>query len=151
MKNIADVTLKLYALDECSTYEGAYFDADFESNSVSTTMNMETCQKLAWDRFYSSQSPIILVTTQTLSSGDDSPVNKVLCQSSEIKQLTGGATLIPSSDKMAKIKVASRSCLGNHPKARATKIMNINETLLHNPDLAVIDSKGFINYVKRFN
>ena len=114
-KNISNVKLSVYALEECYIYEGAYIDTDFHSNMIFSNADINSCLEIV------SLAITKLFTTQTKSDG----VNQIRCGYDSIDYLSYGKMTLISSDKNANILISNQNC--NNPQ-----IINISEALVHN-------------------
>ena len=107
--------LSVYALDECSIYQGAYVDADFHSNFILSNGNISSCRK------GSSTYTYTLFTTETKSD----VANQIYCRYDYLDSLTRGKMTL-SNDENAKILISNEYC--NNPQ-----IINISEALEEEP------------------
>ena len=123
----ANVSLSLYALEECVTYTGAYVDSGF--SQTSTVRDVTSCSS---NIFFTNHQSLYLITTrpQNISSrilnhGDElqMPNNKLLCSYNQLQFYKRG-TLVLSDNENAMILIKSNSC------NNATSI-DISEALKH--------------------
>ena len=114
-KNISNVMLSVYALEECIIYTGAYVDADFLYNTLSNG-DINSCH----GNFITYSDPF-LFTTQTKDDGR----NLIYCRYYYLNFLKRGKMTL-NSDENAKILIANPSC------DIALNILNISEALSHN-------------------
>ena len=127
-KNITDVVLSVYALEECSMYNGAYVDADklYIYKDLPLEEDLDACLEDAFSKDRGSYP--LVVTTQTLSNKDES--ESVTCKYNFLLFLTGGE-IIQSNDERAKIFIGNKNCYKNSLPI----IKHISEAKLHNENL----------------
>ena len=111
-----NVKLSVYALDECSIYQGAYIDADFYINNILSNGNISSCREIS----LSTDTGSLLFTTQTKSD----VANQIYCRYHYLNSVKRGKMIL-SSDENANILISNHNC--NNPQ-----IINISEALLHN-------------------
>ena len=125
--NQSDVILSVYALEECTTYKGAYVDSqNFYSNIILPNRHMDSCMENAFSFNY--VQPII-VTTNSQSMGS----SNLVCRFCQVGYISS-AIIIPSDDdEEAHIFLGDKNCyndqiLGDSP----TIILHISEAKSHN-------------------
>ena len=133
-KEISNVTLSLYALEECVTYAGAYVESEFDSTSEIPIGNMMSCT----DKEIITDNKILyLFTTKpqnkshTLGEGEgeyEKLEEILLCENTMLKSFDKG-TLELSSDDHAMILIYGITKCGSSTDLQGA--VDISEALTH--------------------
>ena len=140
--NTAATNFSVYALEDCTTYKGAFIDADFNNGQLITDSSL--CQKRAQDtgRLWEPRpGGVNLFTTEQIISRDGLSIqDKILeiwCHFRNVEILTWAVLKLHQTDENASVTVRGSSCVGG-VTGRSAKIVNINEALV----FTSVDSSG---------
>ena len=145
-KNTVANYFSVYALEDCTTYEGAIIDADFYNGELITdsylSEDYSLCQKKAnaTGRLQEPEDPLNVNIFTTLTTVKDDFVIKdgfnipkqkteIWCKFKSVEWLTRAVLKLDQSNKNASVTVRGNTCIGGITGLSA-KIVNINEALV---------------------
>ena len=139
-KDTKATNFNVYALEDCTTYEGAFIYGDFKSGEI--IMDSSLCQNTAqatgriWEPIDVVSVNLFTTTTSEreeleFRDGIRTPVKKVeiWCKFRNVGFLTKAVLKLTKTDENARVMVRGKNCYGG-VTGRSAKVMNINEALL---------------------
>ena len=126
----------IYAIEDCTTYKGAFIDADFKPG-IKTMGSRDPldCPAEANQSGQDIQSGVILFTTVTQIRSawtfESEPWRKIVCKFQNIESLSKAYLRLNETDENSSVLVGGSRCKVRK-KGRSAKIVNISEALLNN-------------------